>query len=332
MSVFALLNYEGSVQIEDKTRFDASKCFNSKNVNEVSELTIAPGVGESAINIYDPNPDERYLDWVYESLSFDIDSTNNTISFDEGGATLTATISSGNYTLTTLAAEIKTQMDSAGALTYTVTANSSGSMTIAATGAFTLLDCDLLEQLFFDINDIASASQESDVIEYGMRKITVVVGNGSITDTKNFYQRVYSVNGDRLFCSDKDLTAHEPDLMKWVPAGRSSYKDVIRRSQGLIMAWMDEKGWVNSYQEKYTKWDIADLEEVKQWSIFQTLKLIMMGLSNVTDDVFDKKAKEYSKFEEAARQRVILRVDINKDGEVDATEGVSIYSGSLFRR
>jgi hypothetical protein len=58
----------------------------------------------------------------------------------------------------------------------------------------------------------------------------------------------------------------------------------------------------------------------------------MQGLSNQTDDVFDKKAKEYTKFEEAARQRVILRLDINKDGEVDATEGVSIYSGSLFRR
>jgi len=332
MSIFALLDFEGEVQIKDKTRLNALKSFASKAASELTTCTITPGVGASAIDVFSSDPNDMYLDWVYESLSFDIDSTNNTLSFDEGGAALTATISSGNYTLSTLAAEIKTQMDSAGAFTYTVTANSSGSMTIAATGAFTLLDCDLLEQLFFDINDIASASQESDVIEYGMRKITVVVGNGTLTDTKYFYQNVYTSAGDRLFCSDQDLTAHEPDLMKWVPNGRASYKDVIRRSQRLIMAWMDEKGWVNAYQEKLNKWDVADLEEVKQWSIFQTLKLIMQGLSNQTDDVFDKKAKEYSKFEEAARQRVILRLDINKDGVVDATEGVSIYSGSLFRR
>lgn len=332
MSIFALLDFEGEVQIEDKTRLNASKSFASKAAADLTTCTITAGVGASAIDVFNPDPSEMYLDWVYESLSFDIDSTNNTLLFNEGGSTLTATITSANYTLSTLAAEIKTQMDSAGALTYTVTANASGTLTIAATGSFVLVSCTLLEQLFFDIDSTSSASQESGVVEYGVRKITVAVGNGTLTDSKNFYQRVYSVAGDRLFCADKDLTAHEPDLMKWVPNGRSSFKDVIRRSQGLILAWMDEKGWVNSYQEKFDKWDVADLEEVKQWSIFMTLKLIMFGISNVTDDVFDKKSKEYSKLEEAARQRVILRLDINKDGEVDATEGVSIYSGSLFRR
>ncbi len=120
--------------------------------------------------------------------------------------------------------------------------------------------------------------------------------------------------------------------MKWVPQGRSSYKDVIRRSQKLIIAWLDEKGYVNVYGNKFDKHDIIDLEEVRQWSIFQTLKLIMQGISNVTDDVFDKKAKEYSKFEEAARQRVILRIDTNRDGAADAMEGLSISSGSLYRR
>lgn len=332
MSLFSLLEYEEKIQIGDKTRLYAGSSFASKAVNEITSLTIAPGIGESAVEVFSPDKNDVYLDWVYESLSFDIDSTNNTLLFNEGGATLTATLSGGNYTISTLATEIKTQMDSAGALTYTVTVSSDNKITIAATGAYELEACEILSQLSFEITGIASASQQSDVVEYGVRKITVVSDNGSVTDTKSFYQKVYTSAGDRLFCSDHDLTSHEPDLMKWVPQGRSSYKDVIRRSQGLIVAWMDEKGYVNAYQDKYTKWDIADLEEVRQWSIFQTLKLIMQGLSNVTDDVFDKKAKEYSKFEEAARQRVILRIDVNKDGTVDATEGVSISSGSIYRR
>lgn len=331
MSIFALLDYEKEVQLEDKTRLDASKSFASKAASELTTIQITAGVGASAVEVFSPNPDEVFLDWVYESLAIDIDSTNNTLLFNEGGSTLTATISGGSYTLSTLATEIQTQMDAAGAFTYTVSANSSGTLTISATGSFELVACDLLEQLFFTTG-LLSTSQESDMVEYGIRKIVVAIGNGTLTDTKNFYQRVYSEDGDRLFCSNQDLTAHEPDLMKWVPQGRSSFKDVIRRSQKLIIAWLDEKGYVNVYGNKFDKHDIIDLEEVRQWSIFQTLKLIMQGLSNVTDDVFDKKAKEYSKFEEAARQRVILRIDTNRDGAADAMEGLSISSGSLYRR
>ena len=331
MSLFALLDFEGDVQLEDKTRLHAGKSFASKATNELTTITVTAGIGGSAVEIYNADSNDIYLDWVYESFAIDIDSTNNTLLFNEGGSTLTATISGGSYTLSTLATEIQTQMDAAGAFTYTVSANSSGTLTISATGSFELVACDLLEQLFFTTG-LLSTSQESDMVEYGIRKIVVAIGNGTLTDTKNFYQRVYSEDGDRLFCSNQDLTAHEPDLMKWVPQGRSSFKDVIRRSQKLIIAWLYEKGYVNVYGNKFDKHDIIDLEEVRQWSIFQTLKLIMQGLSNVTDDVFDKKAKEYSKFEEAARQRVILRIDTNRDGAADAMEGLSISSGSLYRR
>lgn len=332
MSIFALLDFEGQIQIEDKTRLDASKSFTARGVTDISTLTVTPGIGASSISVYDSDETERYLDWVYESMTIDIDSTNGSLLFNEGGSTLTASLTGGNYTLSALATEIKTQMDSAGANTYTVTVSSDNEITISATGSFELEDCVILDQLFFDVSDPAGTSYTSGVVEYGTRKVTVAVGNGTLTDTKYFYQKVYSENGDRLFCSDRDLTSHEPDILKWVPKGRSSFKDVIRRSQGLIIAWLDEKGYVNAYGDKYNKWDLVDLDEVKQWSIFQTLKLIMQGLSNQTDDVFDKKAKEYSLFEEASRQRAILRIDVNKDGVIDATEGASIYSGSLFRR
>lgn len=63
---------------------------------------------------------------------------NDRIDFDEGGAELVATLNPGIYTTPTLyAAEIKTQMDAAGALTYTIS-YSSNRFQIAATGNFTL--------------------------------------------------------------------------------------------------------------------------------------------------------------------------------------------------
>jgi hypothetical protein len=59
--------------------------------------------------------------------------------FDEGGAELTATITAGDYNADTLCAEIKTQMEAAGALTYTVTHDDTSKLfAIAGSGNFSL--------------------------------------------------------------------------------------------------------------------------------------------------------------------------------------------------
>lgn len=70
---------------------------------------------------------------------FVIGATNKYIDFDEGGAELTATITPATYNAQTLCTEIKTQMEVAGALTFTVTySETTGKFTVAATGNFTL--------------------------------------------------------------------------------------------------------------------------------------------------------------------------------------------------
>jgi len=69
------------------------------------------------------------------SGNFVIDATNNKLDFDEGGGELTATISSDTYTPAEIATEIKTQLDSAGGDTYTVSyASGTGKFTIATDG------------------------------------------------------------------------------------------------------------------------------------------------------------------------------------------------------
>jgi len=70
---------------------------------------------------------------------FVVDDNSKHIDFDEGGAELTATLAKADYTGASLAAEIKTKLDAAGALTYTVTySETDAKFTIAASANFTL--------------------------------------------------------------------------------------------------------------------------------------------------------------------------------------------------
>jgi hypothetical protein len=88
-----------------------------------------------ASNLTNPLRSKRWR----SSGTFIVDSTNNKIDFKEsgGGAQLHATITSGTYTPTTLAAEIKTQLQTAGAQTYTVTfSTSTGLWTISSAGSY----------------------------------------------------------------------------------------------------------------------------------------------------------------------------------------------------
>lgn len=332
MSLFALLDFEGEIQSGDKTRLNASKSFSSKATGEITSITIKPDLNESSVDVFDPDQKERYLDWVYSGFRFDLDSTNNEFIVDESGTEYTATLSVGSYaSLAALCSELQTALNNASALTYTVT-SADNIVTIASTGQFTIVDSPVANMLKFDLDLSPSTSQESEYVEYGQRIITVVASNGTVTDTKYFYINVFSEEGDYLFCDDQDLVAHEPDILRWVQDGRSSFKDVYRRCQRMIIAWLDEKGYVNQFGDKYTKRDIIDVEEVKQWATYMALRLIFQGISNASDDVFSVKSKNYYLLEEGARQRAILRLDTNKDGIADATEGLSIYSGSLFRR
>lgn len=81
---------------------------------------------------------ETYSRFYY---GFEITPDNQVIDFKEGsGAQLTATIQIGSYTATSLAREVKTALDAAGNLTYSVTFNrATRRITIAASGPFTLL-------------------------------------------------------------------------------------------------------------------------------------------------------------------------------------------------
>jgi len=137
---------------------------------------------------------------------------------------------------------------------------------------------------------------------------------------------------DNLFSTDQDLRLHEPEILKWVVDGRSSFLDMHRRAQTLIMKWLDKEGYVDAFGNPFTKSAIVDVEEVKAWSTFLVLKLIFEGLSNAVDDIFDKKAKYYNGKMQEYRKKALLRIDIDGDGEVENYEGITPAFGFVGRR
>lgn len=115
------------------------------------------------------------LDYELVPSHIVIDNTNNKIDFEETASTeLTATLTSGTYTPSALATEVKTQLDSAGASTYTVTYSSTTKkFTLASNlggggGTFKLLaqsgtnqSVSALIPLGFDIEDKATAASHT---------------------------------------------------------------------------------------------------------------------------------------------------------------------------
>ncbi len=341
MAIFANLENEDAVQINDRTRFNAAKSYVSKGSSPITTMTCQPGLDGSPANIFSTSLNDRYLDWEFQTWNTDIVSSNSKLDFYEGGTLLTATLTGGTYTLAELATEIETQMNSAGSNTYTVTADENDKITIASTGGYNLLPetgenkaNQILKHIGFTLDSQSdSVSQTGARVDYLLKQVTVTAGDSApTTSVSDKLIKLMSVDGDKLFSSDEDLTSHEADILKWVPAGKNTFKNIHRRAQNLILAWLDKEGFVNAYQRKFNKFDICDVSEVKEWSTFMVLRLIFESIHNSKDDVFQDKARAYSSLEMDARSRAILRIDIDGDGKADTFEGINISSGTLYRR
>lgn len=77
---------------------------------------------------------------LFYFLDDDIDTTNQNLNFNEGGGELLAVLEAGSYSPGDLTTVVKTAMDAAGSLVYTVTFDRTlRKYVIAATGTFSLL-------------------------------------------------------------------------------------------------------------------------------------------------------------------------------------------------
>lgn len=446
MPIFAHIDTESEVQINDKFRIDVAKTYITNNESGFSALAVRPGADEINYDVYDTDVRERFLDWEFLTWKQDIDTSNNKIDFKENGSPLVATLTTGTYTKGTLATEIATQLNAAGAVNYTVSFDEAEKLTISGDGAFDLVidgpnRFTLLPLLsFFDEDSLTGrTSYTSFRVENFTRKIEVIAGEnlyqeqtitalantshalnnkyffisdalnatdyyvwfnsastgtdpnisgftglevaianndtatqvatamaavinaetgfsstsnaavvtvintvygwstpaydgisgftfatiteGQVQVTDSLFVKLYTELGDYLFCSDQELEVEEPEIRKWVVNGRNSFKNIHRQVQKKILEWLDRKGYVNEFDEKFTKFDLVDVSEVREWSRYMALRIIFEGIKNQSDDVFQQKRNNYSASEVEARQRAILRIDADKTGTLEPGEG-----------
>jgi len=347
MALFPYFELEDRVQINDKTRFNGKRSFVSKGSSAITTMTIKPGADGSAIDVFDSDTDERYLDWQFSAFEIDIDATNNKLDFEEtSGVELTATLTSATYTLATLATEIETQLNATGANTYTVTVSDDDKVTIAADSDFSLLPQTGTNRLIsilpilnfkpkpgFGDSEFANLTTTTGVRVRKMpRAVTLEIGDGATTESVTRYIQVLSVDGDALFSSDQDLTSHRHDILDWLPDSRNSFLHIHRRAQDLILDHLHKAGYVDIFGDPLTIDAVVNPEDVKQWSIFATLRIIHFELSNDPEDEFYEDGVDYQASEEKVRDRVLLRVDIDRDGKSDLGEGVQLTGGVVLRR
>jgi hypothetical protein len=339
MGLFGILETEDLVQELDKTRLDASKSFAS-GTTPITVVEIKPTKLSSYIDVTNAlAADSQYLDWMFD-FKIEIDAENNKLDFKEGAISKVATLANGSYTLAALATEIGTKMTTAGTQTYTATVSATNAFTISAASAFGLLlatgandSVSIFDDIGFTGPDLAAAvSHQGDNVERIEAKVTTKITNATTNVTKSKIVYVMSELADALWSNDRMLIAHEFDIMRYLPAGRATWKHIHRQAQTLILAWLDKEGFVDAFREKLTKANFVLPEELEQWSTHIALRLIFEGISNAKDDVFRDKAKEYKGLEVVYRERAVLRLDLDGDGEAQSGEESDIRSCVVVRR
>lgn len=338
--IFPYLEIEEKVQVNDKTRFSGIKSFASKGEAAFTTATITPGTSGTPISVFNADQKLWFTDWLWTSWAFEVDANSAKIDFTESSTSFVATIATAVYTsISSLASAMQTALNAAGgAGVWTVSVDSQERITFASTASFSLKGATgdnrligMLQHLGIMIDTESASSFTTKPMQYGLRKVTLTINNGTGAVSSISYQKVYSEQGDRLFCADSDLTAYESDILKWVPPGRASFKDVYRKVQENIMDWIEGEGYRGLYDEKLTKFDIKDTQQIREFAMYKALVMIFEGNSNAVDDIFDKKAKYYASKEVKARNRFI-GIDLDADGIVNNDEVLSNQSGSLFLR
>ena len=330
--LLAILHTLKETQVGDLVRFDASKSTKIRGtVDEINSVKIKVGMAGPEIDVYGSLSKNWFLDTAVAAASFDIDETNDDVDFEVEGQKFSTNVQTGTYTLDTLLAEIKNKCETlVSSLTVSfevgVDKRISFSSSLAMVLDPTRSPKSVLKLIGFDYK----GQSKSYPVEGGVCRVTLTVASASESVVKHEYLKVFTPEGDALFSCDADLETEEPDIMKWLPDGKSSYNFLHRKAQKEILDFLDQNGYRTLTGLKINKWAIVDKLDVKLWSIYLALKIHFAGIHNAERDVFVAKSKSYGALAESAKQRVLVLFDTNNDGQPDAYTGFS--QGRVFYR
>lgn len=336
-----VLHLEDEIQVNDLTRFNASLSIAAKgSANPINSVKIKAGLDGAEIDVFNPDSDQWFLDWVFTGQSFDIDNTNNKVLFKVGTTAYSTTVAGGTYTLASLLTALKNSIEAvAPPLTVTFVVQTKNRIKLTPSNAafslvlnqdpaslFDLLQFKPAEGLIVNEDPLLSLP-----VEFSHKAIMLTVASTSENASTTKYIKLYTEASDKLFSFDADLVKKERDIMKWTGEGRASFIAEHRTTQKHILEWLTKNNIMDGEGRPLTKWTLAVTEELRLWAMYRTLADLFFSFSNAVDDVFIKKSEVYRKEEIAARDRYYLTVDTNQDGTPDEVKDVSTWSGTLVR-
>lgn len=129
---------------------------------------------------------------------------------------------------------------------------------------------------------------------------------------------------DNLPLSDYDLTLKESEITKFLVAGKTSFKNRIRRSRDQILDFMDRTGRWDTDGNKLTAASFVDTQEVKEWCLYMTLRDIYKDRSNSPEDEFADKSTHYHDMMVIVRKRARVLFDFDNDGTQEDGEKTNL--------
>lgn len=165
----------------------------------------------------------------------------------------------------------------------------------------------------------------------GNKTITLRVVSDQQTLDIDYELSCLSEEQDKLFSDDNDLFPYEPDVFRYLPPGKNSFKYAHREAQTKIVEFLDEQRIWKRNNKAFTKEDLIDITEFRRWSLFQTLLIIFESSQLNVGDIFQEKREQYEKDMRTARNRASIRLDVDGDGVIDE-QPVNIRTTMLVRR
>lgn len=138
-----------------------------------------------------------------------------------------------------------------------------------------------------------------------------------------------------ILSTDSDLLLENPYILdQALMMGQSSHINAHISARNEIIQSLSNKGTIKSYgsPKRLTFWDILDIQEFRQGSMFLALSKIYFNLSDNKDDTWLAKSKEYRKFYLDQIDLYFKTIDINDDGVTSNTERSAISTTKTIYR
>jgi len=162
--------------------------------------------------------------------------------------------------------------------------------------------------------------------------ITVQATDGVETANKTFPIKIISASEDNLYSDDSTMFSIESELMRYIPAGKNSFKYAHREAQSRILNYLDRKRIWNIDGTPLTKNQINVDDAIVKWSLYETIYLIYTDLFISIGDKFAEKVAQYRDLRNNERDRASIRIDVNKNGTLEINENQDLKSFRMIRR